>query len=106
MKRSNFICIKVKAVRICLLLFLSILNFSLFIHAQGFVSRYKLPGYINHLSKSIFETSPNSYMVLGLAEDSSEATLLNVAGLNAQGQLLWTKNYGNDKFNYGQNYFS
>ena len=75
-------------------------------NAQGFVSRYSLPGYSNHLSKAMFETGSNSYMTLGLASDSSGITYLEAMSLNAQGQLLWTKNYGNNKFSYGENYYS
>ena len=74
-------------------------------NAQGFRSRYYLPNTKTNLSKAIFETTPGNYIAGGLIVDSVYTNKLCIMGLNSQGQLQWTKKYGNNKFMHLDNPF-
>lgn len=89
-------------------LYYSILIFlcSLLSLSQGFKVRHYLPGVKNHLSKAIFETAPGNYIGGGIIVDSAQGIYSNrlcIMGLDAQGQVQWTKKYGNYKFEYLNN---
>jgi hypothetical protein len=74
-------------------------------NAQGFRSRYYLPNAKNNASKAIFETTASNYIAGGLILDSAYINKLCIMGLNSQGQLQWTKKYGNAKFMHLDNPF-
>lgn len=73
---------------------------------QGFRVRHYLSGASTHLSKAIFESSPGNYITGGITVESVNSVSCNrlcIMGLNSQGQIIWTKKYGNNKFEYLNN---
>lgn len=71
--------------------------------AQGFRSRQYIPNALTNNAKAIFETSTGSYIAAGLIVDTingQQTNRLVVTGLNANGQILWYKKYGNSKWIY------
>lgn len=74
--------------------------------AQGFRRRHYLPGIDWHLSKAIYELNDGSYLAAGLVVEvvnNVQTNRLCIMGLDAQGQLLWSKKHGNSKFEYLNN---
>ncbi len=91
-----------------LLLFLIFLFFSFLFNAQGgFKTRYYLPNASNNTAKAIFETSPNNYIASGFAVDTLNGSINKavIMGLNANGQVQWTKKYGSASLSYLDNNF-
>jgi hypothetical protein len=89
-------------------LYIFFLSLSLGIYAQGFKVAHYLPGVKTHLSKAIFETTPGNYITGGIVVDSINGVYCNrlcIMGLGNQGQILWIKKYGNNKFQYLNNPF-
>lgn len=83
-----------------------LLLFSLSLSGQGFRVRHYLPNTQTQLSKAIFETTPGSYITGGLIVEQVNNVTCNrlcIMGLDAQGQIVWTKKYGNSKFEYLDN---
>lgn len=81
-----------------LLLFLSTQVVS---KAQGWRTRHLLEPYTD-FTRCVFETTPNNYIGIGDKVDINGNTTMCVMGLNAQGQLLWTKEYRDSTLTYGQ----
>jgi hypothetical protein len=72
----------------------------------GFKRQFKLPGALNNTTKNVFETTAGNYLVCGImveTVDNIQTNRLAIMGLNSQGQLQWTKKYGNSKFEYLDN---
>ena len=88
--------------------FYMLLSLTLTLTSQGFRVRHYLPGASTHLSKAIFETTPGNYITGGITVEivnNVSCNRLCLMGLNAQGQITWTKKYGNNKFEYLNNVF-
>lgn len=72
----------------------------------GFKRQFKLPNSFNNTTQAVFETTPNNYIVCGIVVDTLNNFLTNrlaFIGLNEQGQVQWSKKYGNKKFEYLDN---
>jgi len=72
----------------------------------GFKRQFKLPTALNNTTKNVFETPAGNYIVCGImveTVDNIQTNRLAIMGLNSQGQLQWTKKYGNSKFEYLDN---
>ncbi len=69
----------------------------------GFKRQFKLPGVINHLATGIYQKANGDYIAGGIIFDTVQgysSNRLAIMGLNANGQLQWTKKYGSYKFEY------
>jgi hypothetical protein len=80
----------------------------LFCSAQGFRTRQYFPASLANLTKTVFETTPGNYVAGGFIHDSVRGHYSNrlcLVGLNSQGQVQWTKKYGNYQFEYLNNIF-
>ncbi len=76
--------------------------------SQGFRTRFNIPQSAENSSREIFESSPGNYIAAGFAVDTSSGIQVNritMMGLGNNGQLLWTKKYGNIKLEYLNNGF-
>ena len=83
--------------------FYMLLSLTLTLNSQGFRVRHYLQNTSTNLSKAIFETTPGNYITGGITVETINNISCNrlcIMGLNAQGQITWTKKYGNDKFEY------
>jgi len=86
--------------------FYMLLSLTLTLTSQGFRVRHYLPGASTHLSKAIFEATAGNYITGGITVEVMNNVSYNrlcIMGLNAQGQITWTKKYGNSKFEYLNN---
>lgn len=80
--------------------------FTSFLSAQGgFRARNYIPGALTNIAKAMFETSPGNYIASGFILDADGNNRLIMMGLGSNGQMLWHKKYGNDKFMYLDNFF-
>ncbi len=69
----------------------------------GFKRQFKLPGVITNQSKGIYQKPNGEYIAGGIIVDTILGHISNrlvIMGLDANGQLQWTKKYGNYKFEY------
>lgn len=83
-------------------------NGSLALKSQGFRVRHYLPNELTSLSKAMFESTPGNYIGAGLVVESLNNVTYNrlcLVGLDAQGQITWTKKYGNTNWQYLNNPF-
>lgn len=83
-------------------------NVSLALKSQGFRVRHYLPNELTSLSQAMFESTPGNYIGAGLVVETLNNVTCNrlcVVGMDAQGQITWTKKYGNSKFQYLTNNF-
>jgi hypothetical protein len=83
-----------------------IIVLSLHAGAQGFKVRYYVPNALTNKAKTIFETSPGNYITAGFVVDSINGNYINrltLMVLDNNGQPLWTKKYGTEKFEYLDN---
>lgn len=82
--------------------------YSILVSGQGGFRTKQLPCQFTNGAKAIFETSPNNYIAGAIGVDTLNSFSTNrlvVMGLGPHGQLLWTKKYGNHKFEYLENTF-
>lgn len=89
-----------------------LINFFFFLSccsfAQGFKTRYTLPFGTNSSTKAIFETSQGQYLGFGYCEDTLNGKYLGkivAIGINASGNVIWTKKYGGQSLLYLNNTF-
>lgn len=88
-----------------LIIFL-LISLSLAMQSQGFRVRHYLPNAGTNLSKAIFESSPGNYITGGFVVETQNNQTYNrlcIMGLDAQGQIVWTKKYGRPQFEYLNN---
>lgn len=72
----------------------------------GFRTRYYPLNGITSVTKDIFETTPGKYIAGGIVVDTIngfQVNRLTILGLDSVGNVLWTKKYGNSKFEYLNN---
>lgn len=70
---------------------------------QGFRTRFYIPNASEGLARDIFEISPGNYIGAGFASDTSTGlarTQIVLTGLNAQGQVVWTKKHHGGSLEY------
>lgn len=80
-------------------LFLPLLFFS----QGGFKRQFNLPGVVSNHSKGIYQKPNGDYIAGGIVIDTLQGFSFNrlaIMGLDANGQLQWSKKYGDLKFEY------
>jgi len=81
---------------------------SYLINGQGGFRSKSTPCPFFNGAKAVFETTPNNYIAGSIGIDtlgSFSTNRLVIMGLGPQGQPLWTKKYGDHKFEYLDNVF-
>ncbi|WP_317899590.1 T9SS type A sorting domain-containing protein [Aurantibacillus circumpalustris] len=72
----------------------------------GFRARCFSQGAITHVTKDVFEISPDKYFAGGISIDGNGVYALTLMGLNGSGQIQWTKKYGTTNLQYGNHPFN